>query len=99
MAIETPSGSIGEGLPELQVNYYPDTQTLTVYTDRDCHEGETLSSGFVVFYDADDNVAGFMVSYAAETLLKPFVDAILAKNGLNAAERDSASPEVLVAQD
>ena len=79
MAIEAPLGNIGEGLPELEVKYYPDTQTLTLYTDRNFHEGETLSSGFVVFYDADDNVAGFQVTYGAETLLKPFVDAILEK--------------------
>lgn len=74
----TTTGAFYDSLPQAQVEYWPDTQTLTVYTDKECHEGETLSHGFVVFYDADDNVAGFMVD-GAETLLKPFVDAILEK--------------------
>lgn len=87
MAIEEAlSEDLEHGLPALDVKYFPDTQTLSIYTDRECHEGETLGDGLVVFYDSDDKVAGFLVTYDAETLLKPFVDAILAKS---ADERDA----------
>ena len=102
-AIEALSGSMDEGLPELEVKYFPDTQTLSVYTDRECHEGETLSSGFAVFYDSDDKAAGFLVMYDAERLLKPFVDAILAKRGIDTDEQqdrqDSSDSGVLIAQE
>ena len=91
-----------EGLPALDVKYFPDTQTLSIYTDRECHEGETLGDGLVVFYDSDDKVAGFLVTYDAETILKPFVDAILAKRDAEVEEQDgqeSLNSGVLIAQE
>ena len=102
MALDARSGDIDEGLPVLEVKYSPDTQTLSIYTDRECHEGETLGDGLVVFYDSDDKVAGFLVTYGAEVLLKPFVDAILAKREANVEERDgqdSLSSGLLIAQE
>ena len=67
-----------EPLPEVESEYFPDTRTLIVATDKPWGEGEEIAKGLVVFYDKDNNVAGFTLE-CSELLLKPFVDAILAK--------------------
>lgn len=67
-----------EPAPAINVEYFPDTQTLVVDIGKKWGEGEQIGKEFVVFYDHDNNVAGFTLD-SAEAWLKPFVDAILAK--------------------
>ena len=66
-------------LPPIQVEYYPDTQTLHIHNGLETSDGETVSEGLTGFYDAEGNLAGFLIWCNAEELLKPFVDAILEK--------------------
>jgi uncharacterized protein YuzE len=77
-----------EPLPELLTEYYPDTQTLVLETGARRAEGEEIAKGVVVFYDHDNNVVGITVE-SAEFLLKPLVDAVLAK------QRGEANPPVI----
>ena len=59
------------------------SDTLFIQTSRAFREGEEIARGVTVFYDKDDGntVVGLMIDHA-ETVLQPFVDAILAKHGL-----------------
>lgn len=74
-----------EPLPDLIVEYYPDTETLILDTGARWSEGTEIAHGLTVFYDADhaaepdNNAAGFRVESAA-LLLKPLVDAALDKD-------------------
>lgn len=89
-------------LPPIQVEYYPDTQTLHVHNGLGTSDGETVSEGLTGFYDAKGNLAGFLIWSDAETLLKPFVDAILAKREADVEEqdgRDSLDSGLLIAQE
>ena len=69
-----------EPLPDLIVEYYPDTETLILDTGARWSEGAEIAPGLTVFYDADhmaepdNNAAGFRVESAA-LLLKSLVDA------------------------
>lgn len=73
-----------EPLPDLIVEYYPDTETLILDTGARWSDGAEIARGLTVFYDADhaadldNNAAGFRVESAA-LLLKPLVDAALDK--------------------
>ena len=74
-----------EPLPDLIVEYYPDTETLILDTGARWSEGAEIAPGLTVFYDADhmadpdNNAAGFQLESAA-LLLKPLVDAALSKD-------------------
>ena len=68
-----------EPLPKVGSQYFPDTETLIVDIGKPWGEGEDIGHGLTVFYDRDNNVAGFTLE-CAELLLKPFVDAVLAKS-------------------
>ena len=69
-----------EPLPDLIVEYYPDTETLILDTGARWSDGAEIAGGLTVFYDADhaaepdNNAAGFRVESAA-LLLKSLVDA------------------------
>lgn len=96
-----PNG-VYEPLPPIQVEYYPDTQTLHIHNGLGTSDGETVSEGLTGYYDAKGNLAGFLIWSDAETILKPFVDAILAKREANVAEQDgqdSLSSGLLIAQE
>lgn len=73
-----------EPLPDLIVEYYPDTETLILDTGARWSEGAEIARGLTVFYDADhiaepdNNAAGFRLE-SARLLLKPLVDAALDK--------------------
>ena len=67
-----------EPLPKVLAFYYPDTDTLVLETGAKRAEGEDIAHGLTVFYDHDNNVVGFTIE-CAELLLKPLVDAVLAK--------------------
>ena len=62
---------------------YLSSDTLFIQTARPYLEGEEIARGVTVFYDKDNEnaVVGLMIDHA-ETVLQPFVDAILAKHGL-----------------
>ena len=74
---------------ELQptVLYYPDTQTLVIENGERRADGEHVAKGVMVFYAAgegeefDHDVSALTIANA-ESTLKPFVDAILAKYGV-----------------
>lgn len=63
-------------LPELVVEYYPETQTLVVDDNQQRSEGEDIARGMTVFYDAADKVLGFVLE-GAELNLPAFVAAAL----------------------
>ena len=64
-----------ESLPELVVEYYPDTKTLVVDDNQRRCDGEDIAHGLTVFYDAADRVLGFVLE-GAELELPAFVAAI-----------------------
>ena len=68
--------------PEPMVKYFPETQSLWIDTGKSLGEGETIANGVVVFYDKEDDTLaeGVRIEFA-EHVLKPFVDAIIAKYG------------------
>ena len=63
-------------LPELVVEYYPATQTLVVDDNQKRCDGEDIAHGLTVFYDAADQVLGFVLE-GAELKLPAFVAAAL----------------------
>ena len=66
--------------PEPVVMYFPKTQSLWIDSGKSLGEGETIAKGVVVFYGKDDDTAAEGVRIElAEHVLKPFVDAIVAK--------------------
>ena len=66
--------------PEAVVRYFPDTQSLWIDSGKTLGEDETIAKGVVVFYGKEDNTAAEGVRIElAEHVLKPFVDAIVAK--------------------
>ena len=72
-----------ELLQEAIVEYVPGGPgTLFIQTDKPFSEGEEIAQGVTVFYDKENEhqVVGMMITHA-ETVLKPFVDAVLAKHG------------------
>jgi uncharacterized protein YuzE len=71
-------------LEDPATEYFPDTGTLYVDNGKPFGEGETIARNLVVFYDRENEneVVGMMIDHA-ETVLKPFVDAILAKHGVS----------------
>ena len=71
-------------LPEPVVTYYPEEGYLYIETGRPFGDGETIARNVVVFYDREDEsrLAGICIEMGAEAVLKPFVDAILARHGI-----------------
>ena len=70
--------------PEPVVRYFPETQSLWIDSGKSLGEGETIAKGVVVFYGKDDDTAAEGVRIElAEHVLKPFVDAIIARYAAN----------------
>lgn len=65
------------------VKYYADTETLCISNGRPMGEGDDVCKDVVAFFDKENpsEVVGLTIE-CAEEVLKPFVDAILAKHGL-----------------
>ena len=82
---------VGQDVPEAKVTYYPDEGILYVENGRPFGEGETIAKNVVVFYDRENRceVVGVCIEFGAEVVLKPFVDAILAKHE---ARTDTVDP-------
>jgi hypothetical protein len=78
-----------EPLPELKVFYTPETRTLSIDNGSGTSDGEEIAKDLTVFYDRDGTPAGFVLE-SAELLLKPFLDAVRAKElAADDAERKS----------
>ena len=76
-----------EPLPKAKVIYEPEYQVLYIANGQPDAVGEEMANGVLVLYDKDvDDAPTSAVAIridCAEAVLKPFVDAILAKYGLN----------------
>ena len=73
-----------DALPEATVNYWAADQVLEILTGKPLGDGEEIAQFITVFYDREneDEVAALRLDLA-EDVLKPFVDAILAKYGVS----------------
>ena len=69
------------------VKYYADTETLCITNGRPMGEGDDICKDVVAFFDKDNpsEVVGLTIE-CAEEVLKPFVEAILAKHGVTKVE-------------
>ncbi len=80
-----------EPLPEARVVYIPDTQTLYIENGRTREDAEEMADGVLVYYDKDDEASAVALNIEqAEVVLKPFVDAILAKYGVKQVQTPAA---------
>ena len=84
------SNGVFSSLPPIQVEYYPDTQTLHIHNGLGTSDGETVSEGLTGFYDAEGSLAGFLIWCNAETLLKPVIDAVLERRARENEEEAAA---------
>ena len=77
---------VREPKPPAIVEYNPEFHILFIWTEQKSAAGEEMSSDITVHYDRDeDNEPSFVVAIhidSAELLLRPFSDAMLAKNGV-----------------
>ena len=84
-------------LPPAIVEYNPDLQILFIWTGEKSAAGEEIAEGITVHYDKDeDNERSSAVAIhidSAEHVLKPFVDAILAKYGVNRGPEQESGTE------
>lgn len=75
-----------EPLPDANVTYEPEYQILYISNGQPDAVGEEMAKGVLVLYDKDvDDEPTSAVTIridCAEVVLKPFVDAILAKYGV-----------------
>ena len=69
------------------VKYYPDTDTLCITNGKPLGEGDDVCRDVVAFFDKENpsEVVGLTIE-CAEAVLKPFVEAILAKHGVTKAD-------------
>ena len=87
--------------PPAIVEYNPEGQILVIETGLKSEVGEDIAENIIVHYDKDDDAFASVVAIridSAEHVLKPFVDAILAKYGLTrdadaATAKESAKEE------
>lgn len=71
--------------PPAIVEYSPEGQVLIIETGQKSEVGEDIAENIIVHYEKDDDAFSSVVAIridSAEHVLKPFVDAILAKYGL-----------------
>jgi hypothetical protein len=77
------------------VAYNPQSQVLLIESGEPCAGGEEIARGVLVFYDKDaDDARTTAVAIRiddAERVLKPFVDAILAKYGIQPDQQPVAN--------
>ena len=82
---------VRESLPPALVEYHPNGQILLIENGQKSAAGEEMSENIIVHYDKDnDDERSSAVAIRidrAEYVLKPFVDAILAKYGVKREQR------------
>ena len=72
-----------EPLPKATVVYIPETETLYIENGRVREDAEEMADGVLVYYDKRDEASAVALCIeSADIVLKPFVDAILAKYGV-----------------
>ena len=72
-----------EPLPKPTVVYVAETEPLYIENGRVREDAEEMADGILVYYDRDDEASAVALNIErAEQVLKPFVDAILAKYGV-----------------
>ena len=72
-----------EPLPKATVVYSPENQTLYIENGRLREDAEEMAENILIYYDKNDETAAVALCIdRAEHVLKPFVDAILAKYGV-----------------
>ena len=73
--------------PPAQVEYIPESQVLFIENGQNSAVGDDFAEHIIVHYDNDDVAAPASLTAIridhAEHVLKPFVDAILAKYGIS----------------
>ena len=84
-----------------QVEYIPESQVLFIENGRESAVGDDFAEHIIVHYDNDDVAAPASLTAIridqAEYVLKPFVDAILAKYGVsldNAKPQKQTTPQI-----
>ncbi len=86
---------VRESKPPALVDYYPEGQILLIENGQKSAAGEEMSEDVIVHYDKDEpdapSSAVAIRIDRAEYVLKPFVDAILAKYGLKREEEPTGS--------
>lgn len=87
--------------PPAQVEYIPESQVLFIENGQGSVVGDDFAEHIIVHYDNDDVAAPASLTAIridrAEYVLKPFVDAILAKYGVspdNAEAQNQTTPQV-----
>ena len=99
--------AVWQALPNANVQYVPETQTLYIGNGQPARMGDEIAKWVVVFTDEDPeaedqdaaaNVAAIQID-AAESVLKPFVDAILAKYGIHTEDTPPAASKSALAPD
>ena len=74
-----------DALSEATVKYWAADQVLEILNGKSLGDGEEIAQFITVFYDRENEneVVAVRLDFA-ESVLKPFVDAILAKHGVSA---------------
>lgn len=73
-----------DALSEATVKYWATDQVLEIHNGKPLGDGEEIAQFITVFYDreCEDEVVAVRIDHT-EYVLKPFVDAILAKYGVS----------------
>ena len=83
--------------PPARVEYYPEGQVLFIENGQQGVVGEEMAENVIVHYDKDESIeqasAVVIRIDQAEHVLKPFVDAILAKYGVKREEEPDVVKE------
>jgi len=83
-----------EPLPLATVVYTPESQILYLENGQVREEAAEMSRNVLVYYDKEQPGEAVAIRIdRAETVLKPFVDAILAKYGIKPEKEPPAPPE------
>ena len=87
-----------DALPEATVKYWAADQVLEIHNGKALGDGEEIAQFITVFYDRENEneVVAVRLDFA-EYVLKPFVDAILAKYGVspdNAEAQKQTTPQI-----
>ena len=81
-----------EPLPQATVVYVLETGTLYIENGRVREDAEEMADGVLVYYDKHDEASAVALCIEpAEIVLKPFVDAILAKYGVKPVQSPAAN--------
>ena len=59
---------------DAEVNYFKESDMLSVWTGKPAAEGDEIADGIIVDLDADGNVVGFTIEHAT-VLLRPLLEA------------------------